>query len=182
MAGAASPLSLSKKDARSLNTPVRRSQTPKPGAGLTGECSAFVRSTIAGVSTEAAVETALTTSTTPVPQTPSCKSSTITFSSLPCATSKPAKRSLSITNRHFTRTISVASAAPALVAARSIVSENPCKSVFQSRGNVKLNFDPRPSSESSSTRPPCCSTTSRTNDNPKPVDSSSFSCPSRTTR
>ena len=31
-----------------------------------------------------------------------------------------------------------------------------------SRGKVKLNFDPRPTSDSRFTVPPCCSTTSRT--------------------
>src|SRR6476620_10612104 len=37
-------------------------------------------------------------------------------------------------------------------------------------------------SESTPTLPPCCSITSRTNARPNPVDSSSFSWPSRTTR
>src|SRR6266480_4253778 len=46
-----------------------------------------------------------------------------------------------------------------------------------SLGNVKLNFEPRPGSDSTATLPPCCSTTSRTNDRPRPVDSSSLSWP-----
>src|SRR6185503_457280 len=103
----------------------------------------------------------------------SCRSFTTTFSSSHCATLKPAKRSQSITNQLCTPTTNVASVELKRVAAPSIEYEL----VAHKRGSVKLNFEPRPSSESRSTRPPCCSTTSRTNDNPKPVDSSSFSCP-----
>src|SRR5438046_8115562 len=49
-------------------------------------------------------------------------------------------------------------------------------------GKAKLNFDPRPTSDSTVTVPPCCSTTSLTKASPSPVDSSSFSWPSRATR
>ena len=42
-------------------------------------------------------------------------------------------------------------------------------------GKAKLNFDPRPTSDSTVTVPPCCSTTSLTKASPSPVDSSSFS-------
>ena len=141
-------------------------------------CCEFAKLIVAGVWTAVAAVTARTTSITRVCQTRSCRSFTITYSSSPCAISKPGEEITidyeSTLHSDDKRCICGAHFA----AARSIRSER----ANQSRGSVKLNLDPRPSSESSSTRPPCCSTTSRTNDSPSPVDSSSFSCPSRTTR
>src|SRR6185369_6294889 len=67
---------------------------------------------------EAVEATALTTSITRARRTPSCRFSTITFSSSPCATSSQVKRSRSTTNRHYIPTISVVSAARSRVAAR----------------------------------------------------------------
>jgi len=49
-------------------------------------------------------------------------------------------------------------------------------------GSAKLNFEPLPTSDSTLTDPPCCSMTSFTKAKPRPVDSSSFSWPSRATR
>ena len=53
---------------------------------------------------------------------------------------------------------------------------------FYRRGSIRLNFEPVPISDSTSTRPLCCSAISFTRESPSPVDSSSLSCPSRETR
>ena len=152
------------------------------------------------------VATVRTTSIIPANLMPTCKFFTVTFFSSPCAIFSPARKSPLITNRLCTQIKKGASVEHLPVAELStrLVGEMGKRgtgkgkerqsllplyrfpfspvSVFQSLGKVKLNFDPRPTSESSFTVPPCCSTTSRTKDNPSPVDSSSFSCPSRTTR
>lgn len=150
----------------------------------------------------AGVATVRTTSIIPASPMPTCRFFTGTFFSSLCAISSPVKKLRSTTNQRSTPTKKGASVEHLPAAERSIrlLRERgtpigklearvwkesrscfrwPC---FYSRGSVKLNFDPRPTSESKPTVPPCCSTTSRTKDRPSPVDSSSFSCPSRTTR
>src|SRR5437763_16109746 len=49
-------------------------------------------------------------------------------------------------------------------------------------GSVKPTFEPWPTSDSRKTCPPCRSTTSRTKERPRPVDSSPLIRPSRATR
>ena len=150
----------------------------------------------------AGVATVRTTSIIPASPMPTCRFFTVTFFSSLCAISSLVKKSRSTTNQHSTPTKKGASVEHLPAAERSIrlirergtgkrelearvwkdnLSFFPFTR-FYSRGSVKLNFDPRPTSESRPTVPPCCSTTSRTKDRPSPVDSSSFSCPSRTTR
>lgn len=150
----------------------------------------------------AEVETVRTTSIIPASPMLTCRFFTVTFFSSLCAISSLVKKSRSTTNQRSTPTKKGASVEHLPAAERSIrlirergtgkrelearvwkdnLSFFPFTR-FYSRGSVKLNFDPRPTSESRPTVPPCCSTTSRTKDRPSPVDSSSFSCPSRTTR
>ena len=151
----------------------------------------------------AGVATVRITSIIPASPMPSCRFFTATFFSLPCAISSLVKKSPSTTNQRSTpikkdasvERLPVAELSIRLVGemgkretdkrgrvkGREVVSLYPFP-LFQSLGRVKLNLDPRPTSESRPTVPPCCSTTSRTKDSPSPVDSSSFSCPSRTTR
>jgi len=156
----------------------------------------------------AGVATVRITSIIPASPMPTCRFFTVTFFSSLCAISSPVKKLRSTTNQRSTPTKKGASVEHLPAAERSIrfvretgkgvrvkgngggeeaifypfpISHFPV-SPFQSLGSVKLNVDPRPTSESRPTVPPCCSTTSRTKDRPSPVDSSSFSCPSRTTR